>query len=634
MEMKGLKSTVRARRSSARSSPAHRRTRSPARTTDRIADPSCTATSTPAYADDPRWAGIADFVDELVRSGVGDACVSPGSRSTPLAFLLAAQPGLRVWSHVDERSGAFFALGAAKAVRRPVVVLCTSGTAAANFLPAVVEAAYAHVPLIVLTADRPPELRECGAGQAIDQLKLYGGHAKWFAEVGGADCGRRYFRTLACRAVATAAATPAGPVHLNFPLREPLLPAPSPALDGDDVEPRAASVPYTRFHAAEQTPSTSTVAELAALLAAAPRGLIACGPADTRAETAAAIAALARDLGYPILADPTSQMRSGGHDTAQVIDTYDALLRSETTVERVAPELVLRFGPMLTCKPFAAFIRRHPAARQVVIDPLDPWNDPLHLAADIVRAHPRVLCDAVRELLPSLAPRRGGAWLGAWTAANRRARRAVAAEVASAGELFEGQVFAALAEALPDGANLYIGNSLPVRDLELFWPAGPRRVRVLSNRGANGIDGFVSSGLGAAAVSAAPTVVVSGDLGFYHDLNGLLAVRRHALRATFVVLNNDGGGIFSHLPQAELESPGSAFTELFRTPHGLDFRGAVEMYGCRHRRVGSRAELRGALLEALPAPVATVIEVPIDGARSLALHRRLWERAGEAAGEA
>ncbi len=388
--MKGLKSGAGARRSPARSSPAHRLTGIPAHANARIADPPHAASNTPAYANDPRWAGIADFVDELARSGVADACVSPGARSTPLAFLLAAHPGLRVWSHIDERSGAFFALGAAKAARRPVVVLCTSGTAAANFLPAVVEAAYAHVPLIVLTADRPPELRECGAGQAIDQLKLYGDHAKWFAEVGDADCGRRYFRALACRAAATAAAPPAGPVHLNFPFREPLLPAPaSESTAADDTSPRAASAPYTTFHAAEQTASAATVAELAALLAASPRGLIACGPADANAETAAAIADLGRELGYPILADPTSQMRCGAHDTTQVIDTYDAMLRRDAVVERLAPELVLRIGPMPTCKPFAAFLRRHATARQVVIDPLGPWNDPLHLAADIVRADPR-----------------------------------------------------------------------------------------------------------------------------------------------------------------------------------------------------------------------------------------------------
>ncbi len=572
-----------------------------------------------AAASAPTYAAMRALVDALVRAGLREVCIAPGARSTPLALLLAHDPRLRAWSHLDERSAAFFALGQARASRRPVAVVCTSGTAAANFLPAVVEAAYARVPLLVLTADRPPELRECGAFQAIDQLKLFGGMVKWFCEVGDAAAGLPYFRALGSRAVATAAAAPAGPVHLNLPLREPLTPPDAAALQPDS--PRDAP-PYIIVPAPQRLPAPPDLDALAARRAAARRGVVVCGPLDADGETRAAVAALAAALGWPLLPDATAQLRDGGHDRSHLVAAYDAILRDAALAEHFAADLVLRIGPLPISKALLLWMRARP---QVVVDPGGGWDDPLHSATALVHADVAPLC---RALAARLTPRGDAAWLDAWQRADRGAGAALARRVAQIGEPFEGGVVAALAARLPEGATLVVGNSMATRDLDTFWAGGARRVRVLCNRGANGIDGFVSTALGVAAASRGPTVALTGDLGFLHDLGGLLAVRRHGVRATFVVCNNDGGGIFSYLPQAD---DSAAFDTFFRTPHGLDLRGGVEMYGCGFTRAATPDAFATALDAALVSPRCEVIEVPIDLARSVALHRELWAAAATAA---
>ena len=570
----------------------------------------------------PTYAAVRALVDALARAGLRDVCIAPGARSTPLALVLAHDPRLRLWTHLDERSAAFFALGLARAGRAPAAVVCTSGTAAANFLPAVVEAAHAHVPLLLLTADRPAELRDCGAFQAIDQVKLFGGYAKWFCEVGEATAGLPYFRALGSRAVAVAAAAPAGPVHLNLPLREPLTPD-----DESQLAPGSASL-AAPFTAAPTITRLPDVAALAATVAHIARGVIVCGPLDADAETRTAIAALAAALGWPLLPDATAQLRDGDHDRSHVVAAYDAILRDAAAARRLAPAAVLRIGPLPISKALLTWLRDLPDCQQVVIDPAGGWDDPLQRAAAIVHADAGPLCAA---LAPRCRGPRDPGWLDAWRRADRAARAALADRTADVDAPFEGSVVAEIAAQLPDGATLVVGNSMATRDLDTFWNGAPRRVRVLCNRGANGIDGFVSTALGAAAASTGTTVALTGDLGFLHDLGGLLAATRHGLRAVFVVCNNDGGGIFSYLPQAD---GSAAFERLFRTPHGLDLRGGVEMYGCGFTRTATRADFTAALARALVAPRTEVIEVPIDLDRSVALHRELWAAAGRAAREA
>jgi 2-succinyl-5-enolpyruvyl-6-hydroxy-3-cyclohexene-1-carboxylate synthase len=338
---------------------------------------------------------VGAFVDELVRSGVRHFCVCPGSRSTPLALMIARHPTAKLWMHIDERSAAFFGLGLAKTLREPVVLVCTSGTAAANFMPAVVEAFCARIPLVVLTADRPHELRDVGAPQTINQINLFGTHVKWFVDLAEPDAAPamlRYTRTVADRAVALACRGPAGPVHINCPYREPLLPDPPAALAAPEA--RTEARPYVAVSAGVRAPDAALVTTLVADLSALPRGLIICGPHDHPA-LADGLTRLAGTLGYPILADPLSGLRNGAHDRALVLDCYDAFLRDAAWVERFAPQVVLRFGAMPVSKPLLLYLQRHLSCRLIVVDGDGGWNEPALLASDMIHADAWLFCEAV-----------------------------------------------------------------------------------------------------------------------------------------------------------------------------------------------------------------------------------------------
>ncbi|HEY0777299.1 MAG TPA: 2-succinyl-5-enolpyruvyl-6-hydroxy-3-cyclohexene-1-carboxylic-acid synthase [Gemmatirosa sp.] len=591
------------------------------------------------------FAYVGAFVDELARSGVRHVCIAPGSRSTPLALTIVEHPALRTWVHLDERSAAFFALGMARAFGAPVALLCTSGTAAANFFPAVVEARAAGVPLLVLTADRPPELQDVGAAQTIDQHRLYGAHAKWFAEVALPEATPgllRYARTLAGRAVATAAAAPAGPVHLNFPFREPLVPvaveAPAGLGAGDALawRGRADGAPWVVVDDAPPTLADAVARRIAAELRAAHRPLLVCGPQLDRG-LAAPLAALARVLDAPLLADPLSQLRWGAHRDGSpddpVVDRYDAALRDERAAAALAPDLVLRIGALPTSKPLLQYLERHAAvARQVVVDAAR-WPDPSLRAAEVVHADPRVLAERLRaELAPGDGAPTSG-WRARWRQVDAATGAALADYAAALDEPFEGRALAEVAALVPAGGTLFVSSSMPVRDLDAFAAGDGRALRVLANRGANGIDGVVSTALGTAAAAreagGGPLVLVIGDLAFYHDMNGLLAARLHALDATIVVLNNDGGGIFSFLPQA---AHPAHFEALFGTPHGLEFGPAAALYGACYHRADTPPALRAAVKAGVGGRGLHVVEMRTDRARNVALHRGAWAAVAAALG--
>jgi 2-succinyl-5-enolpyruvyl-6-hydroxy-3-cyclohexene-1-carboxylate synthase len=582
---------------------------------------------------------LRGFVDELVRAGMQDVIVCPGSRSTPLALALRAHPGLRVRVLLDERAAGFFALGLARASRRATGVLVTSGTAAANLLPAAVEATLGRVPLVLLTADRPPELRDRGAPQAIDQVRLFGVHAKWDVDVplfDGTPETRRHVRSLAGRAVATALAGPAGAVHLNIPFREPLVPdgdlRPHAPVDGEPWR------PFADVLAGPRTLGAPDVGDLAGRLAGARRGLIVAGPQDDPA-LPAALARLADATGFPILADPLSGTRCGPHDRSHVIARSDHLCRPGAWRDAHAPDLVIRFGAPPTSKPLLALIA-DAAPGQLVIDGDGGYREPTLLPTTFVHADAAItavaLADAIRggavgrapAVLPSSGtPSSRDAWLDSWLAADRAADaalRAWLAGVESRGEPFEGAPFAHLGELLPDGAILWAGSSMPVRDLDAWLPGSERAIRPLANRGANGIDGVVSSALGAAAAGVGHVALVVGDLSFLHDLNALAAAKLHGLSATIVLVDNDGGGIFSFLPQAGTDAPGAGlpahYEELFGTPHGIGVGPIVEALGAVHRPVGARG-LRTVLAESLVATGVSVLELRTERARNVELHR-------------
>lgn len=581
-----------------------------------------------------RWS--EGFIEAAVEAGLGDAVVCPGSRSAPLALAIHRAP-LRAHVALDERAGAYFALGLAKASRRPVLVLCTSGTAAANFFPAVLEAHHARVPLLLLTADRPPELRDTGAPQTVDQLKLFGDRVRWFCEAGTPSPGPealRYAASLGRRAVAAAWGVPAGPVHVNFAFREPLVPEPE-ALGAANATPAGAAGTMSAASSPPDPPegphpSPRVVARIAKILRSRRRGLILCGPDDALPEFADAVRALAEATGYPVLADPASGVRYGGREHSHVHGAYDAFLRSPAFAAREAPEVLLQFGAAPTSKAFHLYAARHAEAIGIGVDAAGAWRDPARRAREVVAADPTAFARALAAALAKGSEPLPG-WNESFARADGAARRALA-EFRRADPAFdEGRVIAALAEAAPDGAALYVGNSMPVRDLDLFVPSLSKRLRVLANRGTSGIDGVVSSALGASAAVDVPLLAVVGDLSFHHDLNGLSALREGRARATVVIVNNDGGGIFSFLPIANHED---TFERFFGTPHGVDFGPACAAFGVPFTRPATWDALRASVAGSLAERRSEVIEVRTDRRENRERHEEAWRAVIRAVDEA
>jgi 2-succinyl-5-enolpyruvyl-6-hydroxy-3-cyclohexene-1-carboxylate synthase len=556
------------------------------------------------------YLGLRAFVDELARCGVREACTSPGSRSTPLVLSLARQPRIRATSHLDERCGAFFALGIAKASGVPAVLACTSGTATANYAPAVIEAHEARVPLLVLTADRPPELRDLGAGQTIDQLKLYGSAAKWFVEVDAhrATAERlRWLRQLACRAFWTAVGGRPGPVHLNFSLREPLvLEGPLP----DDDTGRAGGRPWVTWPKAAGDAPPRLVDGLRAELEARPHAVLVAGRAERDRALGEALAAFAQRAAIPLLADPLSGARRGPAAVAH----YDALLRDPGWP--LVPQLVIRVGDLPTSKPLRTWLHSLDDALQLSFDAEGAWQDPGGAVATILAADPRATFTALGDRLSTPDT----AWLDRWRRADRAAAAAIARALSPAG-LSEPRVAAELGAALPAEATVVVASSMPVRDAETFFPARERPPLVLANRGANGIDGTASTAFGVATVADGPVVLLIGDVALIHDLGGLLAASRLSLKLTIVLLHNDGGGIFNFLPVA---GEGGDFVEHVATPHGLDFAHAAALFGCGYETARDVEGFRAALGRALAADRTTIVAVHTDREANVELHRAVW----------
>jgi 2-succinyl-5-enolpyruvyl-6-hydroxy-3-cyclohexene-1-carboxylate synthase len=557
------------------------------------------------------------LVQELHAAGVTTAIVCPGSRSAPLALAVAGQAGLAHSVHLDERNAAFHALGYAKASGRPVALVCTSGTAGANFLPAVAEASHSRVPLIVLTADRPPELRAWGAAQTMEQRSLYAGFTRWSEE---APCpseggpGESYARALARRAVGAATGPAPGPVHLNLPFREPLVPATI------DVAPRPARLPAPGV-AARTHVAPEDVESLSRELRKVTRGVLVFGPDAGDEASATEVCALAERLGWPVLADPASGLRAGSALDESLACAADLVLRSADAAAALAPELVVRFGGLPTSKAVSLWLAGHPEAEVWLVDPAAGYRDPQHRASQVVRASAGAFCESLAAALegPSEAAL---AWRARWLAADRSGCAAVAEAMSAESRLLTPQVARALWGALPEGATLYAANSMAIRELDAF--AGPRasQLKVLANRGVNGIDGQVSAALGASAALAVPTVLWCGDLALLHDVSGLIAGRMHGANLTVVVTNDDGGGIFEYLPVASAV-PRALFEEMFAVPHGLDLGELVRGLGWEFARVESVAKLEAALARALEGG-RHVIEVPVDRAANTAYHGRLF----------
>jgi 2-succinyl-5-enolpyruvyl-6-hydroxy-3-cyclohexene-1-carboxylate synthase len=559
------------------------------------------------------WCSV--LAETLVREGVTVAVTSPGSRSTPLTMALARHPQMEAIPVLDERSAAFFALGIAKRTRKPVALVCTSGTAAANYLPAIVEASESGAPLIVLTADRPPEMRECSSGQTIDQQKLYGGYVAFYHElcVPEATLPRlRYLRQTVVQAVARACALQAGPVHLNCPFRDPLVPVEDAA-----VASLRDCLDETFFVA----PPHDLLASSASLdVTGWPAcGAIVAGP-DAVSDSAAyakVVAQVAKSLGWPVLADALSPARRKQEEVGSIVTAYDAILRDTGLGQSLRPERILCLGGWPTSKNLRSWIEQCDA-EIVIVGPTAKNRDALH-------GRTRHLAASVEALSIRGSIAGDAAYRDKWQDAESRARQCIDVALTAESELFEPKAAWLLAQHLPERTAMCVANSMPVRDLEYFWPATTRGLDVYFNRGANGIDGTLSTAFGVAH-GGRPTVLLTGDLSFLHDTNGLLL--RPALRGslTIVLIDNRGGGIFEHLPVAQYDPP---FERYFATPQDVDFAALCAAHRVEFVPVKSWAQFTG-LIETLPERGVRVLALRTDRKLDAAQRKRLLAEAGRA----
>jgi 2-succinyl-5-enolpyruvyl-6-hydroxy-3-cyclohexene-1-carboxylate synthase len=576
-----------------------------------------TAPVTPANLN-ALWAGT--LMDALAAAGVVHVCISPGSRSTPLSTAAYQHAELATTVHLDERSASFFALGLAKATGKPVALICTSGTAAANYHPAVIEASLSRVPLIVLSADRPPELRQAGAAQTIDQIGLFGGSTRFFQDlpVPEADLAQlRTLQTVARQAVVMAVGHPAGPVHLNVPLRDPLPPIPTDAERIAALATEFAREQSSRLslpvEASSPLPSGASMLAFADALAHSSRPLIVAGPQAVRPEEAAAVIRFAERFGIPVFADLASGLRFWG--SPMVLMGADAFLKLDAIASK-APDLVIRIGDLPTSKPVNQYLSRH-RAPSLAIGTDRMRHDPEALLHATLDAPVGWTLDRIGELLPGMTLEAG------WTTAFQALEVRTAEHFATSPLPMEAHATAAAVRALPPGGAVFFSNSMPIRYGETFVREAAPGVRVHVSRGANGIDGIPSTAAGIATGSEAPTLLVTGDLAFLHDLGGLAGARHAKHGLVIMLLNNDGGGIFNFLPISGFPE---VFEPLFGTPHGLDLSHAARLFGWPHQRIAVARDVQGAVEAAFRAGGVHVIEVMTLREETVREHRALINR--------
>jgi 2-succinyl-5-enolpyruvyl-6-hydroxy-3-cyclohexene-1-carboxylate synthase len=561
------------------------------------------------------WGSVV--AETLVRSGVRTAIISPGSRSTPLAFAFARHQEIEAIPVLDERSAGFFALGIAKREMRPVVLLCTSGTAGANYFPAVIEAHEAGVPLLVITADRPPEMRECASGQTIDQQRLYGNYVRFYHELAVPEASiglLRYLRQTIAHAVERSLAPFAGPVHLNAPFRDPLVPTD----DGGETDTFGGGVDWAAFfdHLSPPAPVAS-ISEIPTFSHAV-HGIIVAGPvlAADPAGHAAAVGDIARKLRWPVLADGLSPVRNHAEAVPHLITRYDAVLRTPSTAESLRPEFVLCLGEWPTSKVLRDWIEASGAPVFLVTDRPDN-RDALHGPTRRIV----IPLATLAQVLPSADALNSYERL--WASHETRARAALDTRIDSEEDLIEPKAAWLLGRYLPPETSVSAANSMPIRDMEFVWPANDREYRVFFNRGANGIDGTLSTALGVAH-GGAPGVLLTGDLALLHDSNGFLIAPRFRGSLTIVLINNQGGGIFEHLPVAHFDP---IFEEFFATPQEIDFATLCAAHGVEHVHVADWSHFES-LIITLPTQGIRVLEIGTDRKRDAAWRKEAFASAG------
>ncbi|WP_299416177.1 2-succinyl-5-enolpyruvyl-6-hydroxy-3-cyclohexene-1-carboxylic-acid synthase [Acaryochloris sp. IP29b_bin.148] len=577
------------------------------------------------------WSSV--LTETLSRLGLATAIVCPGSRSGPLAVAFAAQANLEAIPVLDERSAAFFALGIARRSGLPVVLVCTSGTAGANFYPAVIEAAASRVPLLILTADRPPELRDCHAGQAIDQVKLYGHYPRWQVELALPDSQPTmlaYLRQTLVHAWERSQWPVAGPVHLNIPLRDPLAPVTDPATEALAIDFNAE---HFFAHLYPRSPAT-TALDPQALKSwlqtwqTCDRGLIIAGPAQPSAPEryCEAVALLARNLSWPVLAEGLSPLRNWADINPSLIATYDLLLRHPDLTAQLQPQQVICLGELPTSKVLRAWLI-HCQPQTWILNSTGQNVDALHSRAIHLSIQVEALTSHLKllELQPPTAPSSWPPYAQAWLTAEQNMRTTINSAMQQQTGLLESKVAWLLSQSLPAGTPLFIANSMPIRDVEYFWQPGRLRVQPYFNRGANGIDGTLSTALGISHHQPS-SVLLTGDLALLHDTNGFLLRNHWQGHLTIIVINNNGGGIFQMLPIVGFDPP---FLNYFQTPQYIDFQQLASTYGIGWEKIQSWQHLTSCLRD-LPARGIRILELNCNGQDDMQWRKRLLDQGAEA----
>ena len=574
------------------------------------------------------------FVNELVESGIKYACVSPGSRNTSLTLAFAGNKNIKSFVHIDERSSAFFALGLAKVSGSPVAIVTTSGTATAELYPAIIEAYQQRVPLIVCTADRPPEMLNRGANQTINQNNLYKNHICWFFDAGLPEPNGKkikHIKALANRAVFECCIRSRGPVHLNFPFRKPF----EPYDFTDDVSIdliEYANLPISKIKIYDRSDEPVIKKEkwfihLYNYVRKFDKGLIFAGPENYNLPFHQNCLKLSNLLGYPLLADGASQLRFGQSNDENLITNYDAVLRSKKFSDEHNPEIILQFGRTATSKALEDYFERCNSLR-FMINEFGDWFDPSNKANEVYACKPFLFCEKMNEQLEKQNfIRKTSRWLNEFKDADKIANNLRVKIIEHAKFPNEGRVIKELIDALPDDLNLMLSNSMPVRDFDYFAPRTDKKISVFNNRGASGIDGITSTALGILADSGKPTLLLTGDMAFYYDLNGLLAAKKYSLPLVIVLINNDGGGIFEVLP---ISAYGKVFKEYFIASHHLDFAPFVKGYGGNYKLIQSWEDFSSSIKKAFKQKKFTVLELKTYAKKSLKNRRLYWAKTAEA----
>ena len=576
------------------------------------------------------WAEI--FVKELSLRGVKYASISPGSRNTPLTIAFAKNKKIKTFIHIDERSSGYFALGLAKASGTPVAVVCTSGTATAELYPAIIEAYQQRVPLIVCTADRPPELLDMGANQTINQQNIYKNHIRYFADAGLPSPTVKKFQHLrktAGKAVFESTIKSKGPVHLNFPFRKPF----EPKTFTDEIDSKILSSVNKKlksdkdnFYLSDKDISKlSWFKTITRQIKKSKKGLIIVGPENYNPKFLKNCQSLSQKLGYPVLADGTSQLRFGRQPKDNIITGYDAFLRSNNFVKNHKPDIILQFGRTITSKGLDTYLEKCNAPR-FMINEYGDWFDPSDRSIGSYACKPYLFCEKMLEQIKLNGQHiKNNGWLNSFKKAEAVSLTLKNKIVDNSGFPNEGRIINEIIQTVPDNCQIMLSNSMPVRDFDYFASNTNKKIVIFNNRGASGIDGITSTALGIAAAGNKPTILITGDLAFYYDLNGLLSARNYKIPLVIILINNNGGGIFEILPISNYKE---IFNKYFVVPHNLDFSPFVKAYGGKYKRVKNWKDFNKSLETAFRSKNLNVIEIKTNAPNSLSTRKKFWNAVG------